>query len=110
MHAEGVYHVNTFDPWKKGPGHDIDIYLQLLIAELIELWEGSVTYDSHSKNRFTMRAILLWAIHDFPAYGHLSGCKTGGKYACPICSEETDSVWLEHGKKFAYMGHRRSYD
>eukprot|EP00268_Persea_americana_P046591 TRINITY_DN4806_c0_g1_i1.p2 TRINITY_DN4806_c0_g1~~TRINITY_DN4806_c0_g1_i1.p2 ORF type:complete len:158 (+),score=13.44 TRINITY_DN4806_c0_g1_i1:45-518(+) len=54
-----------------------------------------------------MKAILLWAIHDFPAYGHLSGCRTAGKYGCPVCSEGTDSVWLKYGRKFAYMGHRK---
>ena len=95
-------------PGKKGPGHDIDIYLQPLIAELNELWSiGTITYDSYNKNRFTMKAILLWVIHDFPAYGHLSGCRTAGRYACPVCGEETDSQWLKHGKKCIYMEHRR---
>ena len=95
-------------PGKKGPGHDIDIYLQPLIEELNELWStGTITYDSYSKSRFTMKAILLWAIHDFPAYGHLSGCRTAGKLGCPVCGEGTNSLWLNHGKKCAYMEHRR---
>eukprot|EP00268_Persea_americana_P046601 TRINITY_DN4806_c0_g2_i1.p2 TRINITY_DN4806_c0_g2~~TRINITY_DN4806_c0_g2_i1.p2 ORF type:complete len:137 (+),score=13.72 TRINITY_DN4806_c0_g2_i1:94-504(+) len=54
-----------------------------------------------------MKATLLWAIHDFPAYGHLSGCKTAGKYVCPVCSEGTNSLWLNNGNKFCYMGHRK---
>ena len=95
-------------PRKKGPRHDIDVYLQPLVDELNELWStGVVTYDSYSKSRFSMKAILLRAIHDFPAYGHLSGCRTAGKYACPVCGEGTDSVRLKYGKKFAYMGHRK---
>jgi len=33
----------------KGPGNDIDVYLQPLIEELIELWEvGVLTYDAAS--------------------------------------------------------------
>lgn len=95
-------------PGKKGPGKDIDVYLQPLIEELNLLWSSGVpTYDSSQNEVFSMKAILLWAIHDFPAYGHLSGCKTVGKYACPICNEGTESQWLKHGCKTVYMGHRR---
>lgn len=74
-------------------GHDIDVYLQPLVTELNEMWStGVITYDSHRKNRFTMKAILLWAINDFSAYGHLSGCRTAGKFGCPVCSEGTESI------------------
>lgn len=47
------------------------------------------------------------AIHDFPVYDHLSGCRTASKYGCPMCSEGTDLVWQSYGRKFAYMGHRK---
>ena len=30
-----------------------------------------------------------------------------GKFACPYCHTETDYLWLKHGKKHCYMGHRR---
>ena len=73
---------------KKGHGHDIDVYLQPLIAELNELWSiGSLTYDSYTQSRFSMKAILLWAIHDFSAYGYLTGCRTIGKYGCLVCRQ-----------------------
>lgn len=95
-------------PGPTGPGNNIDVYLQPLVEELITLWsKGSETYDSHAKTTFNMRAILLWTIHDFPAYGHVSGCRTAGKFACPVCGEGVHSVWLTFGKKFAYMGCRR---
>ncbi|CAH9128299.1 unnamed protein product [Cuscuta epithymum] len=90
-----------------GPGHNIDVYLQPLIAELSDLWSGCVIYDSYTKTNFTMKAMLMWCIHDFPAYAHLSGCRTAGRYGCPVCGEGTDATWLKHGKKFAYLGHRR---
>jgi len=30
-----------------------------------------------------MRAVLIWIINDFPAYGMLSGWSMHGKLACP---------------------------
>ena len=54
-----------------------------------------------------MKAILLWAMYDFPAYGHLSGCRIAGKYGCPVCGEGTNSVRLKYGRKYTYMGHKK---
>ena len=59
------------------------------------------------KSFFTLKAILLWIINDFPAYGNLSDCTVKGYYACPICGEETYSHWLKHGNKNSYTCHRR---
>lgn len=39
-------------PGPKCPGNDIDIYLQPMIEELKELWDGVETYDTHSKSNF----------------------------------------------------------
>jgi len=92
----------------EGPGDAIDIYLQPLIEELIDLWDNGVdTYDASTRKNFTLRAALLWIVHDFPAYGNLSGHSTKGRLACPVCHKETWSLWLSKGKKFCYMGHRR---
>lgn len=71
-------------PGLKSPEKNIDLYLQLLIGELKQLWNiGVETYDSHSKQNFLMRAALMWTINDFPAYGMLSGWSTHGLLACP---------------------------
>ncbi|XP_020082508.1 uncharacterized protein LOC109706120 [Ananas comosus] len=94
-------------PGKRSPGNDIDIFLQPLIEELKQLWEGVDTYDAFNKQTFHMRAMLMWTINDFPAYGNLSGWSTKGKYACPYCAENTHSKWLYNGRKYCYMGHRR---
>ncbi|KAE8701949.1 hypothetical protein F3Y22_tig00110503pilonHSYRG00256 [Hibiscus syriacus] len=84
----------------KQPGNNIDVYLAPLIADLKLLWETGVkTYDAYKKEYFNLRAILLWTINDFPAYGNLLGCVTKGYYACPICSENTCSQWLPNSKK-----------
>ncbi|XP_038996619.1 uncharacterized protein LOC120121300 [Hibiscus syriacus] len=79
-----------------------------LIADLKLLWETGVkTYDAYMKEYFNLRAILLWTINEFPAYGNLSGFVTKGYYACPICSENTCSQWLPNSKKVCFLGHRR---
>ncbi|XP_039132426.1 uncharacterized protein LOC120269169 [Dioscorea cayenensis subsp. rotundata] len=94
-------------PGDKGPGDNIDIYLQPLIKELKQLWVGVETYDASVRRYFNMRAALLWTINDFSAYANLSGWSTKGKYACPSCAAETSSQWLTNGQKFCYMAHRR---
>ena len=53
-----------------------------------------------------MRAILLWTINDFPAYGNLAGCSVKGKKGCPLCGVNTHHRWLNHSRKNVYMGHR----
>ncbi|KAE8727748.1 hypothetical protein F3Y22_tig00005377pilonHSYRG00070 [Hibiscus syriacus] len=64
----------------KQPSNNIGVYLAPLIADLKLLWEtGMKTYDAYKKEYFNLRAILLWNINDFPAYGNLSGCVTKGE-------------------------------
>jgi hypothetical protein len=48
-----------------------------LIEELQVLWRGVVVYDVakvETQKHFTLRAILMWMIHDFPSYGLLARC------------------------------------
>ena len=72
------------------PGNDIDIYLAPLIEDLKTLWETGVeAYDAYQREVFTLRAVLLWTINDFPTYGNLFGCTVKGYFACPICTPET---------------------
>ncbi|XP_042396485.1 uncharacterized protein LOC121986592 [Zingiber officinale] len=95
-------------PGPKQPGNDIDVYLEPLVEDLKELWDiGVETYDAFSKSVFNMKAILMWTINDFPAYGNLAGCATKGKFVCPICGEGISSMWLKYSRKFAYLGHKR---
>ncbi|XP_012850059.1 PREDICTED: uncharacterized protein LOC105969828 [Erythranthe guttata] len=92
----------------KQPGNDIDVYLQPLIEDLQTLWHNGVeASDAFSKTIFNLRAILLWTINDFPAYGNLAGCCTKGKMACPLCGKNKHHQWLKYSRKFAYMGHRK---
>ncbi|KAA0025910.1 transposase [Cucumis melo var. makuwa] len=92
----------------KKPGDDICTYLAPLIEDLKLSWKNGVEcYDAYREEVFNLRSVLLWTINDFPAYGNLSGCCVKGYKACPICGDNTNSIRLQHGKKIAYLGHRR---
>ncbi|TYK04901.1 hypothetical protein E5676_scaffold143G001050 [Cucumis melo var. makuwa] len=55
----------------KQPGYDINTYLAPLIDDLKILWEEGVRcFDAYKEEYFTLRAVLLWTINDFPAYDY----------------------------------------
>jgi len=88
------------------PGNSIDIYLEPLVDDLLHFWtNGELTYDAYSGNTFTLKAMLLWTISDFPAYENLVGCRVKGKIACPLCGKNTNSMWLSNCMKHVYMSH-----
>ena len=85
------YLMSLLIPGPKSPGKDYDVFLQPLIEELKELWDGINAYDLYGGCMFKLRAAVLWTISDFPAYVYLSGWSTAGKLACPVCLEDTRS-------------------
>ncbi|GKA12696.1 zinc finger, PHD-type containing protein [Tanacetum coccineum] len=91
----------------KSPGKDIDVYLRLLIDDLKDLWAkpGVETINVATRQKFNMRAMVLWTINDFPARSSLSGWSGQGYKACPTCNEDTPFVHVL--SKTAYVGHRR---
>ena len=96
-------------PGPTSPGQNLDVYLRPLIDELKVLWDdGVTTYDAHKKQNFNMKAVVLWTISDFPAYGMLSGWSTHGRLACPYCMEDSKAFRLRHGRKPCWFDcHRR---
>jgi hypothetical protein len=51
---------------------NFDVYLAPVFEELVELWKGVRAVDVLQpirRREFTMRAILMWTIHDFPLMG-----------------------------------------
>lgn len=77
-------------------GSDFDVFLQPLLEELLRLWNpaGVPTVDAacyNGQRTFNLRGILLWSLHDFPAYGVVSGSVTKGYVGCPCCGENTVS-------------------
>lgn len=52
--------------------------------------------------------MLLWCVHDFPAYAMLAGTSNKGYYACPVCGPNTPARHSQHLSKVVYGGsHRR---
>ena len=95
-------------PRPKQPENDIDVYLEPLVNELKLTWdEGARTYDAHSSSFFNMKDILMWVIHEFPAYGTMVGCTNKRFCVFPICGKNKDSMYLKYSRKCVYMGHRR---
>ena len=90
----------------------IDVYLSPLLEELRELWTSGVAcYDAarwRGESIFTLRAMLLWCVHDFPAYGMLAGTTNKGYCGCPICGPNTHARYSANMCKVVYGGrHRR---
>ena len=109
-------------PGKESVKEDnIHVYLAPLIEELQRLWKGVMTTDGsvlenasssegsiYSTNpNFNLRAILMWSIHDFPAYGLLAGQVTKGYRGCPPCGPHVSTRRSKSLGKNVYLGHRR---
>lgn len=94
-------------------GEHIDVYLSPLVEELKELWlDGVMCYDAarwRGEARFTLKAILLWCIADFPAYAMLAGTTNKGYCACPICGPKTPSRYSNSLSKCVYGGRHRMW-
>jgi hypothetical protein len=68
----------------------------------------------NNQPHFILPAMLIWGIHDFPAFGMVSGCVTKGYYGCPICGPHTQSrcsralrknVWDNDGRGYLLVDH-----
>jgi hypothetical protein len=70
---------------------NVDVYLEPFIEELQLLWQGVKAYDSFQGATFNLRAMCIWNIHDFPAYGLFARCVTKGLVGCPPCGLATKS-------------------
>jgi len=89
-------------------GKDFDVFLEPIIEELKEQWKGVDTFHvlhRDNKKGFTLRAVVLWCIHDFLALSTLSGRTTKGYFACMYCNKNPLSRSLR--KKLVYLGHHR---
>lgn len=90
------------------PCNDIDVFLEPLVDDLQLLFETGVeTYDAYAQEMFTLRAVVLWTINDYPALGTLCGCPYSGYKGCVVCREKTHCVRLPFSGKQSYAGHRR---
>jgi hypothetical protein len=87
-----------------------DVYLEPLVEEFLQLWEGVTVYDVTAElglRMFMVRGVLMWTIHDFPGYGTVGGFFHQGYAACPWCGPELGAEHsIELGKQ-TYGGTRR---
>jgi hypothetical protein len=62
-----------------------DVYMEPLVEELLQLWYGIPVYDiimEQGQQCFTLCAILMWTIHDFPGYATIGSFFHQGYAAC----------------------------
>lgn len=98
----------------------LDVFMRPLLRELKQLWVGvpALDFSQPIGNRsFNLRAILMWTISDFPAYGLISGLCCKGYKGCPHCGRDTDARMARtgdvlanrrtRGSKIVYGGIRR---
>ena len=95
-------------------GLNFDVFIQPLVDELQQLWsrEGVFTRDARAymgMSVFKLRAVLMWTLHDFPAYGLISGLTTKGFKACPVCGPHTKSRRSKVLRKNVYCNCHRWY-
>ena len=95
-------------------GSNIDVFVQPLVDELQQLWSrrGVLTWDARANlgvSHFNLRAVLMWTLHDFPAYGLISGLTTKGFKGCPVCGPHTVSRRSKILRKNVYCNCHRRY-
>jgi hypothetical protein len=94
-------------------GAHFDIILAPLLTELLQLWhEGVVIVDAaqyQDMKEFTLRVLLLWTMHNFPAYGLVAGCVTKGFRGCPVCGPNMKSRRFAALKKNVYDDQHRMW-
>jgi hypothetical protein len=87
-----------------------DVYMAPLIEELLQLWYGVPAFDitqEEGQRYFTLRAMLLWTIHDFPGYGTVGGFAHQGFAGCPCCGDDLGAEHSTELGKQIYGGCRR---
>ena len=94
-------------------GDDFDTLVEPLVEELEQLWYDGVVLQDASRFRgeefFVMKAMLVFCIHDFPAYGMVAGCVTKGYHACPVCGPNTTSRRSRFLRKNVYEDQARMH-
>ena len=129
--------IYNFEPWlvtkklfislcilssgKKSPSSsNIDVFIRPLLKDLQKLWHDidALDFSQPQRNRiFTLRAILMWTISNFLAYGLIFCFTCKGYKGCPCCGPNTDTRMAKtgdmlpnkiiRGSKIVYGGIRR---
>ena len=101
-------------PGPKSPtAENIDVFLAPIVRDLQKLWVGVPAINMampEGNRRFTLRAMLIWTVNDFPAYGLLSSQQVSGYKGCPLCGPETCAEHAQLLSKMIFLGGRRYLD
>jgi hypothetical protein len=90
--------LSTVIPTPNSLRWNIDACLWPLIDELTQLWSSkTLTYDVSMKQNFLMKAVLMWIISDFLAYGMVSSWSTHVKLTCPYYMKNNMAFTLTNG-------------
>jgi hypothetical protein len=81
----------------KQPENNIDVYMRLLVEELLLLWSitGVRVWDEYKYEHFHLRALLFVTINDWPAYSNLSGQSNKRYNACTHCFHDMKGIFLK---------------
>jgi hypothetical protein len=91
----------------KQAGIDIDVFLKPLMEDMAKLCNKGVhIWNQYQHEYFTLYVIIFVCIHDAPGGFTVSGQTKGKSGACPVCIDETASVYLPSSRKLVYMQHR----
>ena len=95
-------------------GSNFDVFIQPLVDELQQLWSrrGVLTRDARAQlgmSHVNLRAVLMWTLHDFPAYGLIFGLTTKGFKGCHVCGPHTISRRSKILRKNVYCNCHRRY-
>jgi hypothetical protein len=69
--------------------NNVDVYFQPLNEKLQVLWKGVDSFDAYVGAKFTLKAMCMWSIHDFPTYGLFASCAIKIHVGCPPCGLNT---------------------
>jgi hypothetical protein len=92
----------------KQAGTNIDVFLEPLMEDMTKLWNKGVRmwYKYHHEY-FTLYVVIFICIHDAPGRFTLPGQTKEKSGTCPICVDQTTSVYLSSSRKLVYMRHRQ---
>ena len=81
--------------------------MKAINGSILEMAHSSVKSIYSTNPNFNLQAILMWSIHDFPAYGLLARKVTKGYMGCPPCGPHVSMRRSKCLGKNVYLGHRR---
>ena len=110
MRSENMF-VSMIIPGPKYPGKNMNVYLELLVDDLVRGWKGRGirTYDASKKEYFDMYVWYHTSLHDLPARALFCGWCTHGKWPCPQCRQAVTFFWLNKGGKYSCFDEARQF-